>query len=69
MSEPDEELNRAADDLNAAGDEVARARLQRRSQLEALAHFRRVVGGLLTVAEKAALAGLEAAIQGALTKA
>lgn len=65
----DPELTRAADDLNAAGDEVARARLQRRSQLEALAHFRRAVGGLLTVAEKAALAGLEAAIQGALTKA
>ena len=53
----DPELNRAADDLNAAGDEVARARHQRRSQLEALAHFRRVVGGLLTVAEKVALDG------------
>lgn len=63
----DMELNRAANDLNAAGDEVARARAQRRSQLEALAHFKRVMGKLATAAEMAAIAALEKAISGALT--
>lgn len=62
----DEELNRAADELNAAGDEVARARAQRRAQLESLAHLKRVLGAAATIAEKAAILALETAIQGAL---
>ena len=69
-SEPptDEELFRAADELDASTDEVERVLRQRRATLAALAHLERIAGAVLTVAEKAAIVALQAAIQGALTK-
>lgn len=60
------DLRAAADALNEAGDENERAMIQRKSQLEALAHFRRVAGKLLTAAEDLAIKALESAIAGAL---
>lgn len=65
----DEELDRAADELDASTDALERAMSQRRATLAALKHLERLGGALLTVAEKAAIVALQGAIQGALTKA
>lgn len=64
----DEELDRAADELDASTDSLERAMAQRRATLAALAHLQRIGGALLSIAEKAAIVALQGAIQGALTK-
>lgn len=68
-SDGKEELDRAADDLDASTDSVERAMAQRRATLAALKHLERIAGAALTFAEKAAIVALQGAIQGALGSA
>lgn len=59
------DLNKAADKLDASTDRLALAMAERR---KLLASLERVGSALLTVAERAALLALQAAINGAITK-
>lgn len=62
----DAELEAAARELNRQADENLAAADLRRSGLKALAHLRRGLGRLLTLAEEAALTAAEVAIKDAL---
>ena len=59
------DLNKAADKLDGSTDRLAAAMAERR---KLLATLEKVGSALLTVAERAALLALQAAINGAITK-